>query len=215
MILPRKEFYDRWNFRDFDTHETIVDFFPVDELMDEAEADAPFRNKSFMFDPKADWNKVSVEHDEVGVNKYCDAGVKTEEERIKYVEGQIERGTYEPVPIFQDIDYPSIIYIDDGFHRIFAANSMGRFFIKCRIKRGKFKLVKSINAEELLMLTTFLLGAFKDAKDMKHLNNILRKIPEDKRLHTSFHYGREKINTENFEKAWRSKDEVCKKGTKI
>ena len=175
MILTRKEFHRRWDFRTFITirKEELVDF-PIEPLFKEIQADVPFRNHEYLFD-NSNLSRVLCD-DEVGVNKYCNAHVRTEQQRMNVIDAQIKNGTYLPVPIFQDIEHPGIIFVDDGFHRIFSAWKQGKTTIKCRVKQGKFKLERVMPFEDLPKLLGMLEGLFpKKLHDIKKLKKFLEK----------------------------------------
>lgn len=175
MILTRKEFHRRWDFRNFDVviREKLVDF-PIEPLFREIKSDAPFRNHEYLFD-NSDLSKVKCD-DEIGVNKYCGANVNTELQRMLVIDAQIKDETYLPVPIFQDIEHPGIIFVDDGFHRIFSAQMQGRNTVKCLVKQGHFKLERVMPFEDLPKLLGMLEGLFpKRLHDVKRLKKFLEK----------------------------------------
>lgn len=188
MILPRKEFHNRWTFRNFDTvSEDNVDY-PVEPLLKEIKADAPFRNHDYLFDG-SDLFTVKCD-DEVGVNKYCNKEVKTEAERVRVIDEQIRTGEYKPVKLFQDCENSSIIVVDDGFHRIFSAWEQKKETIRCEIKRGHFLLEKSIPMEDLPDLLDMLTKLFPpNLHSIDKLNIFLNNANKKKMRITSICYG--------------------------
>lgn len=189
MILSRKEFSLRWGFRNFKTIEETEALFSVESLMDEIKADAAYRNHEYLFD-KSDLSKVICD-DEVGVNKYCNANVITEQERLDFVEKQVRENNYHPVSIYQHINHPTIIYVDDGFHRIYSAKKLKKAKINCRIKKGYFLLEKAINFEDLSKLIKMVGEMFPNHCDVEKLIKFLKKVPKNKQIHTSIGYGKD------------------------
>ena len=192
MIISREEFNQRWPFREFKTIREKEMLLPIEPLMKEIKADAKFRNHEYLFDG-SDLTKVKC-HDEVGVNLHCNANVKTEAERMAVIDKQIKNWSYRPVPIFQHIDHPSIIYIDDRFHRIYSAWKQKKQHVNCKVKVGKFVLSKSISLIDLHKLIGMLIDLFPEHHDMKKLKNFLENEADQKKLkHATIDYGKEEV----------------------
>ncbi len=189
MIISRKEFHRRHGLHGFKTELIEIESMLVLDLMAEIKRDAPFRNHDFMFREGVNFSKLSIQEKDGIFKKF--PNLKTEAERFEYIRKEIEDDTYEPVPILMDIDHPSVFYVDNGFHRIFAADQLGRGYIKCKITKGKFILGNSISFKDLSKLMEMLQGLFKD-KTSEEIKNILdKKIkdnPEEAEI-TSIGYG--------------------------
>ena len=190
MILSRKEFHLRWTFRTFDMDSKCITHFPIFPLLKEIKADAPFRNHNYLFDG-SDLSKIACD-DEIGVNKYCGENVKTEAERIAVIDRQIKEETYKPISLFQDGEHPSIIFIDDGFHRVYSAWKQGLVTIKADLKMGQFKLEKVMPMEDLPKLLGMLEGMFpKELHDVKKMKKFLEESTDGKKMKiTSIGYGK-------------------------
>lgn len=179
MIISREELYLRWSFRNFKTLKTVVESMKVKQLYKEIKKDAKYRNHGFLFDG-SDLKAINLKEfgDEVGVNLHCNANAITEEDRVQAISEQVKNGTYKPVEVFQDIEHPTIIYIDDGFHRIFCAHQLGLVNLKCRIRRGHYILSKSIRMRDLPPLLEMLMGIFGKNKTLKEAKKMasIKKI---------------------------------------
>ena len=187
MILSRKEFNLRWSFRRFKVIEEKVMCLPVSMLMCEIKEDAPFRNHQYLFDG-SDLSKLKCD-DEVGVNKFCGANVQTEKERLDFVEKQVKENSYEPVAVFQHVLHPTIIYVDDGFHRIYSAHKLKKGIVLCKIKKGYFILEKAISIKDLQKLLQLVREMFPALGTIVKILKFLETVPEEKREHTSIGYG--------------------------
>ncbi len=188
MILPRKEFHRRWTFRGLDVVSEEHIEFPVEPLLKEIKADAPFRNHDYLFDG-SDLSTIECD-DEIGVNKYCNENVKTEAERVAVIDEQIRTGNYKPVKLFQDSEHTEIIVVDDGFHRVYSAWRQSKERIWCEIKRGRFLLEKSMPMEDLPDLLDMLTKLFPPKLHNIHkLNAFLNNGNKKKMEITSICYG--------------------------
>ena len=189
MILSRKEFHLRWTFRNFKTVEEKLVLFPIKPLLKEIRKDAKFRNHSYLFNG-SDLSKVKCD-DEIGINIHCRKKAKTESERMVVIDEQIRKGTYKPVGLFQEIDYPNIIFVDDGFHRIYSAWKQGKKRIWCNVKQGHFILEKVMPFKDLPALLGMLSGMFpKEMHDIKKLRKFLKNADKKKMRITSIGYGK-------------------------
>lgn len=188
MILSRKEFHNRWTFRNFDTIYEENTEYPVEPLLKEIKADAHIRNHNYLFDG-SDLTKIKCD-DEIGVNKHCNENVKTEAERVAVIDKQIKTGKYKPVKLFQDLEHPDIVFVDDGFHRIYSAWKQKKEKIWCQIKRGHFLLEKSMPMEDLPDLLDMLTKLFpKKLHNISKLNTFLNNADKKKMKITSIGYG--------------------------
>lgn len=197
MIISRKEFYERENFRMFQITEEKEELMSVDMLYKEAVADAPFRNHEFLFDKKTDFKITKLQEDHVGIKKKF-PNIKTEGERIEKITDEINKDTYQSIPVFRDCDHPSVIYINDGFHRIYCAHLLGMKVIRVKSKYGKFALSKGFRINELPDVLDMLIQLFPDHLNMKDLKefleNAIKKKPKNKYLNATLSYGKEKYN---------------------
>lgn len=179
MIISRKEFHRRHGIHGFKTELIEIEDMLVSELMKEIERDAPFRNHDFMFKKGVDFSKLSVQEKDGIFKKF--PNIKTEAERFKKIKEEIKKGTYDPVPILMDIDHPSVFYVDNGFHRIFAADQLGRGYIKCKITKGKFILGNSISFGSLIELLKMVSQLSKEKnidKITEEFQDVIKKKPE-------------------------------------
>lgn len=197
MLISREEFYRRDNFRLFQITEEKEELMSVDMLYKEAVADAPFRNHEFLFNKKTDFKITSLQEDHVGIKKKF-PDIKTEQDRIDKITEELEADTYQSVPVFRDCDHISIIYIDDGFHRIYCAHLCGMKVIRVKSKYGKFVLSDSICIRKIPELLDMLIKMFPEITDMKKLKTFIEKAmkknPKNKYLNATFSYGKEKYN---------------------
>lgn len=195
MIISRSEFHQRMGLREFDTIEEKDELMSVERLYKEIVADAPFRNHNFMFDQSKDWKDLELQEED-GI-KRAFPEITTEKERYEKIKEEILKDTYESIPVLKDVDYPDVIYVDNGFHRIFIAMELGLKVIRVKAKYGKFTLQKSINFEDLTSLLEMLSQLFKEKDSVIELNNflkmIIKKKPEMGKTY-SITYGREGKN---------------------
>lgn len=170
MIISRREFYRRNSLFEFTLIKEVDELMSVEKLFTEIQADAPFRNHNYMFDEKLDLSKLELQEETVGIkNKHPD--IKTEGERIDHIRKEFLDDSYEPIPVKVDIDYPCVIHLEDGFHRVFVAHSLGLKWVRVRAMYGKFVLGKSISLGELVSLLDMLekLFGLKKIGEMKGL----------------------------------------------
>lgn len=196
MLISREEFYRRENFRLFQITEEKEELMSVDMLYKEAVADAPFRNHEFLFNKKTDFKITSLQEDHVGIKKKF-PDIKTEQDRIDKITEELEADTYQSVPVFRDCDHISIIYIDDGFHRIYCAHLLGMKVMRVKSKYGKFVLSDVIRIRKLPELLDMLIKMFpgKTMPELKKfLEKAIKKNPKNKYLNATFSYGQEKHN---------------------
>ena len=148
MIISRDEFDVRWTDRSFEIVTEVHKLMRVDKLYKEIEADAKYRNHEYLFDGSNLADLPFKETTSGILERYPE--LQTEAERIDKIELEILQHEYRPVEVFQDIDHPTIIYIGDGFHRIYAAYKLGNRYIKCNIKKGHFKLSDDLKIRDII-----------------------------------------------------------------
>lgn len=118
MIISRKEFHQRLNvFSPMRIEKRQRGLMKVKDLYKEIQADAPFRNHNYIFEKDVDFRKLPLQEETVGIKKKFPK-IGTEHKRCEKVEEELNNNTYEIIPILRDIDYPNVIYVEDGFHRI-------------------------------------------------------------------------------------------------
>jgi len=178
MIIGRAEFHQRMGLREFDTIEERDELMSVERLYKELVADAPFRNHTFMFDEKKDWRDLELQEED-GI-KRAFPEILTERERYEKIKEEIINDTYESIPVLRDVDYPDVIYVNNGFHRVWIANELGLKVIRVKAKYGKFVLSKSINFNDLISLMDMLERLFKDKPSFKELKEFLEMVTEKK-----------------------------------
>lgn len=183
MIISRKEFHKRMGtFSKSTIIEEKDEIMSVEKLYKEIVADAPFRNHNYMFNKDIDWKKLELQEDTVNIkNKF--PNIKTEGQRYEKIKEEIINDTYKAVPVLRDADYPDVIYVDDGFHRIYIAHELGHKVIRIRAKYGKYVLEKSITFKDLVKLLDMLVGLFKKEHNSltslrDFLKMVLKKKPE-------------------------------------
>lgn len=179
MIVSRKEFHRRHGISGFKTELIEMEDMFIPDLMKEIKRDAPFRNHNYMFKKGVDFSELPVQERDGIFKKF--PNLKTEAERFKKIKEEIKKGTYDPVPILMDIDHPSVFYVNNGFHRIFAADQLGRGYIKCKITKGKFILSNSISFGDLIKLLEMVsqLSKEKDInKITEEFKNAIKQKPE-------------------------------------
>ncbi len=195
MIISRTEFHRRYGICGFDTKEEKEELMSVNRLYRELIEDAPFRNHNFMFDEKTDWKNLELQEEDGIIKKF--PNIKTESERYDKIKEEILNNTYESVPVSRDIDYPDVIYVENGFHRICIAWELGLEFIRVKARYGKFILEKNITFGDLISLLDMLSQLFKDKKSVisikEYLESIITKKPEIAEIYM-ISYGREKKN---------------------
>lgn len=164
MILDRKEFNVRWSDRNFDTKKEIIVDFPIRPLYEEIQKDAEYRNHEYLF-KNIDFNELPLQEETVGIlNKVPD--IKTEGDRLREIKAEVQLGIYEPVELFQDIDHPTVIYVNDGFHRIFVSQMLGKKTVKCKVKIGHFILSDTMKIRDVIYYVDFL-GKISGEKDLE------------------------------------------------
>lgn len=178
MIIGRAEFHQRMGLREFDTIEKKDELMSVDRLYKEIVADAPFRNHNFMFDKKKDWRNLELQEED-GI-KRAFPEITTERERYEKIKEEIQKDTYESIPVLRDVDYPDVIYVDNGFHRIFIAMELGLKVMRVSAKYGKFALTKSITFNDIISLTDMLSQLFKEKDSLLELNKFLKMVVKKK-----------------------------------
>lgn len=192
MIISRAEFHQRMGLREFETIEERDELMSVDRLYKEIVADAPFRNHTFMFDETKDWRDLELQEED-GI-KRAFPEITTERERYDKIKEEILKDTYESIPVLKDIDYQDVIYVDNGFHRIFIAMELGMKVIRVKTKYGKFALSKSINFNDIISLLDMISQLFKENDSIIELKDFLKMVvtkkPEIGRTH-SITYGQE------------------------
>lgn len=192
MIISREEFHQRMGLREFDTIEERDELMSVDRLYKEIVADAPFRNHTFMFDETKDWRDLELQEED-GI-KRAFPEITTERERYDKIKEEILKDTYESIPVLKDVDYQDVIYVDNGFHRIFIAMELGMKVIRVKAKYGKFALSKSITFNDLISLLDMISQLFKEKDSVIELKDFLKivvtKKPEIGITH-SITYGQE------------------------
>ena len=192
MIISRAEFHQRMGLREFDTIEEKDELMSIERLYKEIVADAPFRNHTFMFDESKDWRDLELQEED-GI-KRAFPEIITERERYDKIKEEILKDTYESIPVLRDVDYPDVIYVNNGFHRIFIANELGLKVIRVRAKYGKFVLDKSIRFNDLISLLDMVSQLFKEKDSIIELKNFLKMVvtkkPEMGETY-SITYGRE------------------------
>lgn len=181
MLVSRREFHRRSNISVFTPIHEADEMMSVEQLFKELQMDAPFRNHNYMFDDKIDLSKLPLQEESVGIKNNF-PHIKTEGERYEKIKQELLADKYQPVPVHRDIDYPCVIYIDDGLHRVFIAHSLGMKFIRVRAKYGKFNLSNSIafgDLEDLLGMVQKLFGkkAVTLRYAQKFLADAIRKKP--------------------------------------
>jgi hypothetical protein len=148
MIISRREFYRRCTLLDFQQISESDEMMSVEMLFKELQMDAPFRNHDYMFDDKIGLSSLLLQEETVGIkNKFPE--ITTEGERYAKIREELLADTYLPVPVKRDIDYPCVIHIEDGLHRVFIAHSLGMKFIRIHAIYGKFILGKCISFADL------------------------------------------------------------------
>lgn len=148
MIITREEFNTRWVNRDFDTKIVVDGLVNTEILYEEIQADAKYRSHEYMFDG-SNFSQLPLQEDTVGI-KNTNPYIKTEFDRCLAITQEIRADTYEPVEVYQDINHPTIIYIGDGFHRIYIAHQLGIKQLRCKIKLGQFKLTNDLRLRDII-----------------------------------------------------------------
>ena len=194
MIIDRAEFHRRQALEEMDA-ERKPEELPVAMLLKECKKDAPFRNHQYMFRRGVDFSKLPIQESTVGILK-AHPRLKTEAQRFKYVREELLRGTYEPVPISRDKDHPSIINVDEGFHRIYLANELGWKTIKCNVRYGKFPLDDTISLSDLkkLLIMCKQLWTTAEKPDPK-LSEMINGLTNWEKNHKNFHHTSFTYNT--------------------
>ncbi len=150
----------------------------VKVLYEEIMKDAPFRSHTFMFDETIDWKSLELQEEDGIIKKFPE--IKTEGERYEKIKEEILNGTYEPVPISRDIDYPEVFYVDNGFHRIVIAKELNLETIKVKAKYGKFKLDKNISLKDLASLLEMLSKLFAEKNSVNEILDFLKEVLDKK-----------------------------------
>ncbi len=191
MIISRAEFHRRMSvFQKMQIIEEKDELMSVERLFKEIQADAPFRNHNYMFKGE-DLSKLELQEDAVGIkNKF--PKIKTEGERFEKIKEEIVNDTYKAVPVLRDIDYQDVMYVDDGFHRVFIAHQLGYKVIRVRAKYGKFVLGKSMSLNDLDDLLDMVEKMFSKFKTIAEVRKFLKKIDKEKASHYQLSYGRAK-----------------------
>lgn len=189
MIISREEFHQRNGGMGFDIQrEEDTEMF-ISQLYEEARRDAPFRNHNFMFDG-TDIENLDLQEEDGIVKKFPD--IKTEKERYEKIREELICDDYESVPVMIDKDYPDVIYLENGFHRVVIAQKMGWSRIRAHVKYGKFRLSKSINFGDLVQLLVMVRQLFPKLnleEIIKFLQDAVSMKPEMAKNH-SIGYGR-------------------------
>ena len=180
MIISRAEFHKR-SMGGFNIIEEKDEMMSVERLMKELLADSPFRNHEYMFKKGMDLKKLELQETTVGIKKKF-PDIKTEGQRLRKIKKEMIDDTYEAVPVQIDIDYQDVIYVEDGFHRIFVAHQLGYQVIRVKAKYGKFILDKSITFVDLIKLLGMIEGLFgKELKTVKEVKEFLEKVVKKKK----------------------------------
>jgi len=177
MILSRKEFHRRF-MGGFKAVKVQEEFFSVERLYKELQADAHFRNHDYMFEKDVDFSKIEIQEED-GIH-WKFPNLKTEEERFEKIKEEMLNDTYEAIPVSRDIDYPDVLYVNNGFHRIFLAKQMGWEKIRAKVSYGKFILHNSISFQDLTILLDMLSKMFpkKSLKEIiEYINKVIAKKP--------------------------------------
>lgn len=178
MIISRREFHRRLGLHPLKVIVNREEIMSVEKLYKEIVADAPFRNHSFMFDKKVDFDKYPIQEAD-GIQKKF-PNIMTEGQRFKKIKQEILKDTYESVPILRDIDYPDVVYVNNGFHRIFLAHELGHKAIRVNAKYGKFILDSNISFNDLNKLLGMLTGLFDPNTTLRELEDKLTKAIKKK-----------------------------------
>lgn len=151
MLMPRGEFHRRRSLFEFRGKGERIMALPLEPLYQELRRDAPYRGHAFMFDPTVDLTTLPVQEKTEGImQKFPD--LQTEADRYDKIHEELLAGTYEPVQVIADSDFPSVTYIDNGLHRVYIAHAMGLKEIMCRVQFGKFLYTSSISFGDLAKL---------------------------------------------------------------
>jgi len=192
MIISRREFYRRCTLLSFRKISEADEMMSVEMLFKELQMDAPFRSHKYMFDEKINLASLPLQEETVGIKlKFPD--ISTEGERYTRIREELLADTYLPVPVKRDIDYPCVIHIEDGLHRVFIAHSLGMKFIRVHASYGKFFLGNSICFTDLAKLLYMLERLFgKEYPTIsglrKFLDELITKRPDVGEIH-SISYG--------------------------
>lgn len=192
MIISRTEFHNRYlcvQLNGIANAKTKLQKMSVAMLLKEAKADAAYRNHLYMFNG-TDLNTLPIQETTVGIKaRFPD--IKTEQDRLDKVELELLEDSYAPVKVSRDADYHDIIYIEDGFHRIYAASKMKLKSIRCEVTYGKFRLEDSITFEKLIKLLTMVDDVFKGKSNKEIIAELTaRDIDTEKLKHISLGYGK-------------------------
>jgi hypothetical protein len=146
-----------------------------------------------MFDKNTDWKTLELQEED-GIKKLFPE-ITTEKERYEKIKEEILNDTYESVPVLKDIDYPDVLYVDNGFHRVCIASELGLKVIRVKAKYGKFLLHKNISFNDLVVLLDMLSQLFADkgfsiAGLSDFFKEVIAKNPEVGRIY-SIGYGKE------------------------
>ena len=191
MFISRGELHRRMGFDPFNVFEVREEYMSVDMLLKEAKADSGMRNHEYMFDG-SDLKTLPLKEDTSGIlKKFPD--IKTEAERFNAIKKEFEDDSYEPVPVFRDIDNPYDIFLINGFHRIVIAAELKRQVIKTKSFYGKLRLDENIDLNNLIHLLEMLTMMFKDKEVRLHsvLSKLREAVEKDsfKGAHWSIGYG--------------------------
>lgn len=172
MIISRAEFHRRGGDMNFNVSKEEFKLFDVTKLFKEIQSDAAFRNHKFMFESInfKDFDNMPLMESDGIIKKFPD--IKTEGDRFRAIQKEIIDDSYEPVPIQSDEDYPDVIYVANGFHRIYLANRMGLKYIRARVMYGKFEYDETITFEQLDSLLDMVSKLFKPESFEKLIEDV-------------------------------------------
>ena len=181
MIINRKEFHLKKNiFTPMNIEKTIEEVMCVKMLFKEIKADAFYRNHNYMFKKDADFKNMVLQEVEVGIkNKFPE--IKTEQERFDKIQQELKDDTYNSIPLLRDIDYPSVFYIEDGFHRIFLAHKLGYDSLRIISKYGKFNFNKSIAMKDISKLLEMVNDLTGGIHTLKSASELFKNIKEERK----------------------------------
>lgn len=167
MLVKRQEFHQRHGQIKYDVKREVEEKMDVKILMLEAKEDAPFRSHNYLFKKNQDFNKISEQEKDGIAKKY--PRIKTEQRRMDYIEKELKNGTYEPVQVLKHYKHHSVIFISNGFHRVFLADKLKWDKINCSVKYVDYKLDKTISFGELRQLLDILDRLFSKVKDKEEV----------------------------------------------
>lgn len=201
MIISRREFYRRCSMCPFKVIREADEVMSVERLFAELQMDAPFRNHAYFFDKAVDFDHLPLQEETVGIKEQFPE-ISTEGERFAKIRAEIEHDTYRPVPVLCDIDYPCVIYLDDGLHRVFAAHQLGLKFMRVHVQYGKFMLSNSLSFRDIASLLDMLVRLFGDSHPTvaglrDFMNRIVEKRPDIADTH-SVTFGHEKGTDDSY-----------------